>query len=53
MPMDVELSEDHNILTVKGFLNSCYQVLNLVPGSGAWTAPVCSSWTFMLLAFYT
>ena len=49
VPMDIELSKDHDMLSVKGFLNAVFQILNLAPGTGAWTAPVCSSWTFMSL----
>lgn len=45
--MDLDLSESHDILSTAGFLNSIFQVLNLRPGSGAWSAPVCSSWTWM------
>ena len=48
--MDVELSDDHDILSTKGFLNMLFQCMNLQAGAAAWTAPVCSSWTFMTLA---
>ena len=46
--MDYEF--DHvrqNILDTTGYSNMICHVLNLRPGSGAWVAPVCSSWVYM------
>ena len=45
--MDVVLSEDHDILSDVGYANMLHQVLRLRPGSGKFTAPVCSSWVFL------
>ena len=50
IPMDIEISEEQqNILSDIGYSNTLFQILNLRPGSGAFTAPVCSSWVFMRL----
>lgn len=48
--MDVVLSEDHDILSDVGYANMLHQVLRLRPGSGKFTAPVCSSWVFLPLS---
>ena len=45
--MDVVLSSDHDILSDVGYANMLHQVLRLRPGSGKFTAPVCSTWVFM------
>ncbi|CAK9095839.1 unnamed protein product [Durusdinium trenchii] len=47
VPMDVVLSSDHDILSDVGYANMLHQVLRLRPGSGKFTAPVCSTWVFM------
>ena len=47
--MDLRYSQQHDILTDKGFANMAFQILNLKPGSGHFTAPVCSTWVFMFL----
>ncbi|CAK9096088.1 Uncharacterized protein SCF082_LOCUS45127 [Durusdinium trenchii] len=45
--MDLRYSENHDILSDQGFSNMIFQILNLKPGSGHFTAPVCSTWVFM------
>ena len=46
--MDYEFDpKQQNILDTVGFSNMIFYVLNLKPGSGAWVAPVCSSWVYM------
>lgn len=47
--MDIRYSGNHDILTDRGFCNMVYQLLNLKPGTGHFTAPVCSTWVFMCL----
>ena len=50
IPMDIEIDKQHqNILDDTGYANMLFQTLNLRPGSGCFTAPVCSTWVFMLL----
>ncbi|CAK9082755.1 unnamed protein product, partial [Durusdinium trenchii] len=51
VPMDLRYSSDHDILSNQGFLNMVYQILNLRPGSGHFTAPVCSTWVFLRLCW--
>ncbi|CAJ1335972.1 unnamed protein product, partial [Effrenium voratum] len=45
--MDLSLHESHNIMSSHGFANMVWQVCRLRPGSGKFTAPVCSTWVFL------
>lgn len=36
-----------DILTPVGFANMIWQTLNLKPGAGFWSAPVCSTWVYL------
>lgn len=48
--MDIRLDADtQDIMSPLGFLNAVWNVCNLKPGSGFFTAPVCSTWVFMPL----
>ncbi len=50
VPLDIEIGGGiHDILTDVGFSNSLFQVMNLKPGTGAFSAPVCSTWVFLFL----
>lgn len=51
IPMDIRLNEEtQDIMSPLGFLNAVWQVCNLRPGAGFFTAPVCSTWVFMFLS---
>ena len=48
--MDIRYDEmNQDILSPAGFANHMYQCLRLRPGSGKFSAPVCSSWVYMRL----
>lgn len=49
MPFDIALSSDMDLATSSGFANACFCAANLLPGTGHVSAPVCSTWVFMLL----
>ena len=49
MPFDRELSSDMDLLSPSGFCNALFYACNLRPGTGHMSAPVCSTWVFMLL----
>lgn len=52
VPYDIELdSSSMNLLTPKGMANALFHVMNLKPGSGKLTAPVCSTFVFMPLGW--
>lgn len=42
-----------DILSPEGFANCCYQMLRLKVGGGAFHAPVCSTWVFLMLDKFT
>ena len=48
MPMDIELDPtQQDIMSDVGYANLLVHTLSLSPGSGKFTAPVCSTWVFM------
>lgn len=50
VPMDIEIGGGiHDVLTGVGFSNTLFQIMNLKVGSGAFSAPVCSTWVFLFL----
>ena len=50
IPYDIVNDADsQNILSARGMANALYHTACLIPGSGATTAPVCSTFVFMQL----
>ena len=48
--LDVTYSgAEYDLLTPLGFANAVYHTLNLGPGEGCHSAPVCSTFVFMTL----
>ena len=52
IPMDVKFSDgpEMDLRTSEGFCSALYQCCRLSPGSGAFLAPVCSTFVFTLLS---
>ena len=48
MPMDVEMGPQFDLLSDQGFANALFQVANLEPGSAHMSAPVCSTFVWMI-----
>ena len=42
-----EIDESMDLTTPRGFSNAVFQLLNVRPGGGHTSAPVCSTWVFM------
>lgn len=47
VPMDLRYGDSMDIMTDRGFSNMLFQVMNLLPGTGKFTAPVCATWIFV------
>ena len=48
IPIDLEIDpHGMDLTTSRGFSNAIYQLLNVRPGGGHTSAPVCSTWVFM------
>ena len=52
IPMDVRYNpETMDLLTAEGFGNALFQTLNIMPGAGSLTAPVCSTFVVVCPGF--
>ena len=53
MPFDLETDPERmDLMSPMGFANALYYACSLEPGSGHLSAPVCSSWVFMIFGFH-